>query len=392
MAMRRLIEMITRRVTIKPLLTFMILTTSILFNTGTLHAKTVSTNPIKVTFISPDVKGNPYWDFVTNTMLQAANNFGIQLKVIHTNRHDLHDESILLTKLSKMEKPDYLIYVYQYNLGKRLLEFGEKNQINSFILNTNISEVDYKKIGRPTEKYKFWIGHSYADLSNISAHLSKKVYNLAKPLNNFKGDKNVYGIVLSGSRDTDVASQWNHGAIQADNELDDYQIKQIVYTNFNADKGYEKAKGLLQRYPEISVILSLDETVALSAIKAAEEVGRKPGEDIFIAGSASLLPTFKMMEEKKLVATYALSMWLGVHSIVYLYDQHLELNHSEKEFTYNYDDTVISTNQIPTYLKMISEDRWKNIDYRSFSYAFSPQLRKYDFSIQAFERAMIPVE
>ncbi len=248
-------EVISRRKRVKTLLVFIIFSSYILFHTGSVYAKKLNDNPIKVVFISPDSIGNPYWDFVSNTMLKAANDLGIQLKIIHTSRHDVHDESILLNKLSKIEKPNYLIYVYQFNLGNKLLEYGEKNQIKSFVINTNISEAEHTKIGRPTEKYKYWIGHSYADLSSIATQLTKKAYNLAKPLHKFKDDKNVYGIVLSGSRDSDLANQWDQGAMKADNELDDYKIKQTVYTGFNVKIGYEKAKGLLRRYPEVSVIL-----------------------------------------------------------------------------------------------------------------------------------------
>ncbi len=389
--MQQFKDVISRKQRVKYLLALIVFSGYILFHTGNVYAKTLSDNPIKVVFISPDSIGNPYWDFVSNTMLKAANDFGMKLKIIHTSRHDLHDTSPLLNKIS-MEKPDYLIYVYQHNLGNKLLAFGEKNKIKSFVINTNISDTDYKKIGRPTEKYKHWIGHSYADLSNIATQLSKKAYSLAKPLKYFKEDKNVYSIVLSGSRDSNLANQWDHGAVKAVHDLDDFKIKQTVYTGFNVEIGYEKAKGLLRRYPDVSVILSLDERIALSAIKAAEELGRKPGKDIFIAGSASLLPTFDMTEEKKLVTSYALSMWFGVHAIVYLYDHHVELNSSETEFTYNFDDTAISHEQLPIYRKMISKSTWKNIDYRDFSFAFSPHLSEYDFSVQAFEQAIIKVE
>jgi ABC-type sugar transport system substrate-binding protein len=348
--------------------------------------------PIKVVFISPDAKGNPYWDFVSKTMNKAAEDFGMQLNILHTSRHDLHDYSHLINKINNLEKPDFLIYVYQYKLGERLLAYGEKNQIKSFVINTNIGATEQKKVGRPTEKYKHWIGHSYAFLSDISFELSKKAYSLAKPLAQLKEDKNVYGIVLSGSRDSDLASQWNYGADQAERELNDYQIKQVVYTSFNAEIGYQKTKKLLQRYPDVSLILSIDENVALSAIKAAEELGKTPGKDIFIAGSASLLQTFNMAEQRKLLASYALSVWFGVQAIVYLYDYNLKISGQEKEFTYNFAETNIHYNEIASYRKIIAENTWEHLDYRYFSLANSPHLDKYDFSLKAFEEAMTPIK
>ncbi len=377
---------------------WLFLVISIVFSGNCLPAKKFSdktisiAQPIKVVFISPDAKGNPYWDFVSNTMRKAAEDFDMQLNILHTSRHDVHDYSHLINQINKLEKPDFLIYVYQYKLGQRLLAYGEENQIKSFVINTNIGAAEQKKIGRPTEKYKYWIGHSYASLADISFELSKKAYSLAKPLTLLKKDKHVYGIVLSGSRDSDLASQWNNGANKAEHELNEYQIKQTVYTNFNADIGYEKAKKLLQRYPDVSLILSMDESVALSAIKAAEELGRKPGEDIFIAGSASLLPTFNMAERKKLLASYALSVWFGVQAIVYLYDYNLKIGGSEKEFTYNFAETDILHSEIPNYRQIITEETWKKLDYRYFSLAYSPHLDKYDFSLKAFKKAMTSIK
>jgi ABC-type sugar transport system substrate-binding protein len=348
--------------------------------------------PLKVVFISPDARGNPYWDFVSNTMRKAVQDFGMQLTILYSSRHDVHDYSLLINHISRLDKPDFLIYVYQYKLGKKLLEYGEQNHIKSFVINTNIGEEQRQQIGRPTEKYKNWIGHSYANLSDISFALSKKAYNLAQPLTQIKEDKQVYGIVLSGSRDSDLALQWNHGVRQAAREFDDFHIKQTVYTSFNPDIGYDKAKKLLQRYPNVSVIVSIDENVALAAIKAAVELGRTPGEDIFIAGSASLLATFDMAEKNKLLASYALSMWFGVHAIVYIHDYNLNRYNQEKEFTYNFADTDMLPSQIPTYRKIIAEQTWKNIDYRPFSLAFSPHLQGYDFSLQAFEKAMLAIK
>jgi hypothetical protein len=345
-----------------------------------------------VVFISPDARGNPYWDFVSNTMRKAAQDFGMQLTILHSSRHDVHDFSLLINQINNLDKPDFLIYVYQYKLGKKLLEYGEQHQIKSFVINTNIGEDQRQQIGRPTEKYKNWIGHSYANLSDISLQLSKKAYDLAKPLTQLKEDKQVYGIVLSGSRDSDLAFQWNHGTNQAERELDGFRIEQTVYTSFNPDIGYDKAKKLLQRYPDVSVIMSIDENVALAAIKAAEELGRKPGEDIFIAGSASLMATFDMAEQKKLLASYALSIWFGVHAIVYLHDYNSNQYDQAKEFSYNFADTDMLTSQIPTYRKIIAKNTWQHIDYRRFSLAFSPHLHNYDFSLHAFEKAILSIK
>jgi len=357
-----------------------------LLTISTSQAQTAKVNDINVVFINPDNKGNPYWAFISNTMKKAAKDFGIKLHIINTDRHHLHNSEPLFTKLRSMEKPDYLIYIYQQKLGIKLLEFAEKNQIKSFILNTSISKKDSIKVGKPTEKFKFWIGHSYPKLADVALQLSQEAYKLAK--HKQLKEKNIYSVVLSGSRDTDVASQWDHGAMLSSQGLDDYQVRQIVYSDFNSRKGYQQMKRLLVRYPETSVVMSVDENVTLSAIRAAEELGRRPGEDIFFASSVALHPSLEMVKNNKLIASYALSIWSGVYSIVYLYDYHQGIISSTQELTYNYADTIISHDEIETYDKIMSDNLWQTIDYKSFSRSFSAETTKYDFSAQAFDRAL----
>jgi hypothetical protein len=104
------------------------------------------------------------------------------------------------------------------------------------------------------------------------------------------------------------------------------------------------------------------------------------------------MATFDMAEQKKLLASYALSIWFGVHAIVYLHDYNSNQYDQAKEFSYNFADTDMLTSQIPTYRKIIATNTWQNIDYLRFSLAFSPHLHNYDFSLYAFEKAMLAIE
>jgi len=366
--------------------------TLILVQCSKVEAKGHTQNNINVVFINPSSVGNPYWDFISNTMEKAASDFGMNLKVLNTDRQDLHNAQPLIHALNSMEKPDYLIYIYQQRLGIKLLEFAEKNQIKSFILNTGISDKDRIKIGKPTEVYKYWIGHSYPNLADVAYQLSNDAYSLAKRKLKAENNNGIYSVVMSGSRDTDVSKQWNEGAQRSSAEIDDYHIKQIIYTDFDASKGYEQIKKLLVRYPEVSVFMSVDENVAMSAIRAAQEVGRKPGEDIFITCSAALQPALEMVALDKLTASYALSIWSGVYSIIYLNDYHQGIISAQKERVYNYSDTIISQDEIPIYHKIMSKSIWQHIDYKVFSGNRTEGSTKYDFSAQAFKRALQTVE
>ncbi len=60
--------------------------------------------------------------------------------------------------------------------------------------------------------------------------------------------------------------------------------KHIFYTDLTKDAGYETVKVLLKKHPEVTAICCGNDLMALGAIQAVEEMGRKVGKDIAITG------------------------------------------------------------------------------------------------------------
>jgi len=55
-------------------------------------------------------------------------------------------------------------------------------------------------------------------------------------------------------------------------------------TNLDMDRGYEAARQLLTRYPQVQAILAYNDLIAVGAIRACQELGRRVPENLAIVG------------------------------------------------------------------------------------------------------------
>jgi galactofuranose transport system substrate-binding protein len=97
--------------------------------------------------------------------------------------------------------------------------------------------------------------------------------------------------------------------------LNDYPDMKIIASesgDFTRAKGKEVMEGILQRYGgEFEALYSHNDDMAIGAIKAIEEYGLKPGQDIKIVSIDAIRDAFKAMIDGKLNATVECNPLLG---------------------------------------------------------------------------------
>jgi galactofuranose transport system substrate-binding protein len=81
--------------------------------------------------------------------------------------------------------------------------------------------------------------------------------------------------------------------------------------NFIYNKGYSVMNRFLMRHERIDAVYAHNDDMALGAIKAIEEAGLKPGEDILLVSIDGVKAAFEAMKEGKLNCTVECSPLLG---------------------------------------------------------------------------------
>ncbi len=168
-----------------------------------------------VAFINPDAKGQPFWALVTRFMREAAADLNIDLEVYHQDKDRFKGLKIAEALLKRTDRPDYLLYMYQSNTGKRILELAEQNGVPSFLFNTDIHPNDKQEVGQPRDRFKHWLGHMYPDDTQAGDLLATSLLNLASSTGVPQASTPIDILAFSGGLDSAVSADRNTGLKQA---------------------------------------------------------------------------------------------------------------------------------------------------------------------------------
>ncbi len=96
-------------------------------------------------------------------------------------------------------------------------------------------------------------------------------------------DRVSKAIILSSDKQTPASTGRELGARQYFNTNPSIQVAQVVYAHWEEEKAFKKVHSLLKRHKSIRYIWAANDHMAFGAIKAAKEMGLRPGNDIFIS-------------------------------------------------------------------------------------------------------------
>ncbi len=256
----------------------------------------------------------------------------------------------------------------------------DKSGIKSFLILNDLTDEQKETAGKPREKYSNWIGTLIPD--NVDAG-----YQIAKPLLKeavaIHGD-NIQILAVSGSRETPASVLREEGLAKALAEFDSVELLQIVYGEWEEEIAYETTLGLIYRYPEIKAVWNANDLMAEGAVRAIEEYGLNPGEDVFVSGLNWSLPAIDYILEGKMVNTVGGHFMVGGWSLVLLNDYHHGEDFADSAGTEVGVDIFgsIDITNVDEFMEHFGDYNWDIIDFKMFSKVLNHEIEKYDFSLQ----------
>ncbi len=327
-----------------------------------------------IIFINPDKPGNVFWDRVSLYMQYAARDLNVELEV-HYAENRFHVPEIAKAVLNKERKPNYLLYIYQYAQTVDVLKLAEKAKVKSFIFNTNMTKSERDIIGKPREKYKYWIGHSYPDNANAAESLATHLFQSARKKHIEKEDGKLYVVALHGTRDSSVAKDYQEGLKRAISQTPNVKIQQQLYSNWEHQRAYRQSQGALRRHPEVNIIWTGNEAMALGAIQAAETLERTPGKDLMIGGTATSSSGIAAIRDGKLIANVGGDTIEGAWALTLLYDYHNGIDFYPAKDTFSYAMSIVNKDNLDEYAPFIEVQFWKNLNFKMFSRKYNEDIK-----------------
>jgi ABC-type sugar transport system substrate-binding protein len=339
-------------------------------------------SPIKITFINPAYPNEVFWEMVTSFMQSAANDLEIELRVLYSHQNRMNSLEIAKEILNADEKPDYLIFHFQAQVGSHILQAAEKEKVYSFVFNTNTPKADKLDIGVPRGKYKYWLGHMFPNDENAGFLLSSALVNKAIQEGRVDSRGKVQIIGLTGTNESRAALDRNRGLERFTEQRSDVELHQIVDASWDRAKANYATGILLSRYPDTSVVWAASDEMSFGAIQMIEQKGLNPGIDMFTGGFDWTPDGLKAVKSGKMTATIGGHFMEGAWVMVLLHDHYHGLDFAESIGTIIRSKMkVITSSNVQPYLKMQQTMHWNNIDFKSYSKKYNRKLKTYDFSL-----------
>lgn len=276
-----------------------------------------------VVFLNPGNSTETFWVSYSHFMQAAARSLDMDLSILYAERDPQKTLEQARELFQSAQKPDYLILVNEQYIAPQILRLSQGSGIKLFIVNSPLTLDQRELIGQSQHIYAEWFASMVGDDEEAGYQMLKELLRKHGPV---PEGQTLDLLAFSGLKVTPSAQLREQGLHRALAEHPEVHLRQLVYGEWNRERAYRQAEQLLRRYPQTQLIWSANDEMALGAMEAAREVGRKPGVDLLFSGVNSSPEALRAFIDGQLSVLVAGHFTLGGWAMVVIHDDALGLD------------------------------------------------------------------
>lgn len=334
-------------------------------------------NKVKIVFFSPRGPDDIFWEQFASFMKEAIDDLGMEMKVYFANGN--HVKMVEQAEHAlKEDNPSMLVFQNFKKQGRVILEMAEAARVPSFIVNAGFSERD--ELGKPREKFKYWIGEMLPDDEEAGFVLADILIRNAPS----RPDGSVYMVALTGNIADSASAERQRGLERAVRIHPHVRLQQVFSTDWSSDMARMKFNLLKKsRYPDTSVVWAAGDAVALGVISGAGDLDLKVGTDIITGGVDWSAEGLRSVLAGEMTATMGGHFMEGAWVAVLAYDYFHGKDFAAETVRMRSRMSAVTKVNAESYINALGRENWGKIDFRKFSKALNSAALQYDFSVQS---------
>jgi ABC-type sugar transport system substrate-binding protein len=338
----------------------------------------------RVTVVLPDKDNGTFWSTLASFMRPAAEDLQVELKTIFTDKpgERYFYLQAIKAELESENPPDYIIHMPFNRQLSKLLPIAEKAKVKTFVFNTPVPKEE-TALGKPREKFKYWIGNSYADIFTAGGLLATELAKAVRKRLGMKDDTVIKLVAIGGSRDSATGVEEHKGlnaAIETDASI---KLNQFVYTDWSQERAAYATQGLLSRYPDTHAVWAASDRLAVGTLEAVKKHNEVNTDPILIGSIGWTQNSLAKIYGGERALNLGGHFMEGAWTLILLHDYHYGIDFADDlGVTFDHPLQLIDSGNIEKLLLEFGEWNWKQIDFRRFSKIHNNDLKKYDFSLE----------
>lgn len=232
-----------------------------------------SSGNMRIILIQKAIDDTDFWTSVTQGGQMAAEEYGVELTVLgpETER-DIGTQNRMITEAVR-EAPDAIVLSPSgYSSTLVYAQQVEEAGIPLILFDSTMEEE---------------IGRSVVATDNYAAG-----YKMGEYIRTFVKEDSVIGIV--GHTEGSSTATAREAGFRAGLGEDADKVAEIVFCESSIDQAVELTNGLMKKYPDMDIIVGLNEYSAVGAARAVQDQGRE--QEIRMAGFDSSVEEIQLLE------------------------------------------------------------------------------------------------
>ena len=339
---------------------------------------------LKVTFINPGRSDEAYWVAASQAMQAAARSLGVTLEILYAQRDPQRSQALAgeIADRAAAQRPDYVILVNEKSTlvptAKLLGEAG----IKSFAAFSGLLP-QQRAQWAPRRGLPLLLGSLEPD-AEMAGYLTAKALIERGLRERRQGrDRRLHLLAIAGDRSTPTSVRRNEGMRRAVAEqAAQVVLDQQVYADWRRDQAAQRMQGLLQRHAEASLVWAGNDQMAFGAMDAAQGAGRR----LLYSAINTSPEAIQALREDRLAALAGGHFLVGAWALVMLYDHHQGQDFADEGLMLERPMFMLLDRNDARRFEARFGQTMQGLDFRPFSKALNPGLRRYRFNIEALLR------
>jgi len=335
--------------------------------------------PMRAIFVNPGRSDEDFWVNVSAVMRAAAADLDIHLDIIYGERSVLYTHQVALERIAAASPGDYLLVGNEQHTAGPILEAGAARGLRCLIVFNGFVGDEVERYGRPRQRMPAFLGELLADNTAAGAEIARGLIAAAR-----RAGAPLHLVGITGNLETPAAVDRVSGLRQVTAGRADLTLSQVLATDWTREEGRLRAAGLLDRYPETTIIWCANDPIALGALDAALAHGRQPGRDIFIGGLNWSPEALAEVKAGRLELSLGGHVLLGGWALVLLRDYHEGLDFAVSDgVSLSVPFGALHRGNLDNWLGRYGAADWSAIRFRRFSHFLTGERGSHDFSLLA---------
>lgn len=340
-----------------------------------------SAQAASVLFLNPGTVREAFWVNYSQFMQAAAMDLGMNLRILYSDRKGEITLKQAREALQGASRPDYLVFVNEQNIAPQILRLAQGSGVKLFMVNNALSPDQMSRLVSQPEKYPHWLGSLVPNDEEGGYLMLKELIRQHPPV---APGQVIELLAFSGMKITPAAQLREKGLLRALAEHPEVHLRQLVHGEWTRERAYEQARLLFNRYPHASLVWTANDEMALGAMQAYEETGKKPGNNALFGTINNSAEALQALLDRRISVLLGGHFTLGGWALVQLHDYDQGVDASQ----YGGRDLqvpvlqLIDRSQARQLLSLGASPNY-GVDFQKFSAKGRPTSWRYPFSLQS---------